>query len=137
MIDEEARRSDFVCWLRNPAKASWALCLPYDINNEKKSFYPDFLIVRSNPAVDYVVDILEPHGNQYADNLPKAKALAAYAKAEERIGRIQLIHKITGAGNKSRFVRLDLTDISVRDKVLRAVSNEELDHIFETDGLFE
>ena len=137
LIDEEARRSDFVCWLRNPAKASWALCLPYDINNEKKSFYPDFLIVRSNPAVDYVVDILEPHGNQYADNLPKAKALAAYAKAEERIGRIQLIHKITGAGNKSRFVRLDLTDISVRDKVLRAVSNEELDHIFETDGLFE
>ena len=97
----------------------------------------DFLIVRSDPAVDYVVDILEPHGNQYADNLPKAKALAAYAKAEERIGRIQLIHKITGAGNKSRFIRLDLTDISVRDKVLRAVSNEELDHIFETDGSFE
>ena len=137
LIDEEARRSDFVCWLRNPAKVSWALCLPYDINNEKKSFYPDFLIVRSDPAVDYVVDILEPHGNQYADNLPKAKALAAYAKAEERIGRIQLIHKITGAGNKSRFVRLDLTDISVRDKVLHAVSNEELDHIFETDGSFE
>ena len=137
LIDEEARRSDFVCWLRNPAKVSWALCLPYDINNEKKSFYPDFLIVRSDPAVDYVVDILEPHGNQYADNLPKAKALAAYAKAEERIGRIQLIHKITDAGNKSRFVRLDLTDISVRDKVLRAVSNEELDHIFETDGSFE
>ena len=137
LIDEEARRPDFVCWLRNPAKASWALCLPYDINNEKKSFYPDFLIVRRDPAVDYVVDILEPHGNQYADNLPKAKALAVYAKAEERIGRIQLIHKITGAGNESRFVRLDLTDISVRDKVLRAVSNEELDHIFETDGLFE
>ncbi|MBC5730583.1 DEAD/DEAH box helicase [Pseudoflavonifractor hominis] len=137
LIDEEARRPDFVCWLRNPVKASWALCLPYDINNEKKSFYPDFLIVRRDPAVDYVVDILEPHGNQYADNLPKAKALAAYAKAEERIGRIQLIHKITGAGNKSRFVRLDLTDISVRDKVLRAASNEELDHIFETDGLFE
>lgn len=137
LIDEEARRPDFVCWLRNPAKTSWALCLPYDINNEKKSFYPDFLIVRRDPAVDYVVDILEPHGNQYADNLPKAKALVAYAKAEERIGRIQLIHKITGAGNKSRFVRLDLTDISVRNKVLRAVSNEELDHIFETDGLFE
>lgn len=136
LIDEEARRSDFVCWLRNPAKASWALCLPYDINNEKKSFYPDFLIVRSDPAVDYVVDILEPHGNQYADNLPKAKALAAYAKAEERIGRIQLIHKVAGVGNKSRFVRLDLTDISVRDKVLRAISNEELDHIFETDGFF-
>ena len=62
--------------------------------------------------------------------------MCGYAKAEERIGRIQLIHKTTGAGNKSRFVRLDLTDISVCDKVLRAISNEELDHIFETDGLF-
>lgn len=92
--------------------------------------------MRSDPAVDYVVDILEPHGNQYADNLPKAKALAAYAKAEERIGRVQLIHKVTGVGT-SHFVRLELTDISVRDKVLRAMSNEELNHIFDTDGIVE
>ncbi len=137
LIKEESQKSGFLCWLRNPAKSSWALCLPYDINGEKKSFYPDFLIIRSDPAVDYVVDILEPHGSQYADNLPKAKALAAYAKAEERIGRIQLIHKITGPDNKNCFVRLDFTDITVRDKVLRAVSNEELNHIFDTDGIFE
>lgn len=137
LIEEEARRADFVCWLRNPARAAWALCLPYDIGGEKKSFYPDFLIVRSDPAVDYVVDILEPHGNQYVDNLPKAKALAEYARAEERISRIQLIHKTRDAGGNNRFIRLDLTDIAVRDKVLRAMSNDELDHIFDTDGIFE
>ena len=95
------------------------------------------MIVRSDPAVDYVVDILEPHGNQYADNLPKAKALAEYAKAEDRLGRIQLIHKTTDAGGASRFIRLDLTDMAVRDKVLHAFSNDELDHIFETDGIIE
>lgn len=137
LIEEEANRTDFVCWLRNPSRAAWALCLPYDIGGEKKSFYPDFLIVRSAPAVDYVVDILEPHGNQYADNLPKAKALAEYAKAEDRLGRIQLIHKTTDAGGTSRFIRLDLTDITVRDKVLRAFTNDELDHIFEIDGIIE
>lgn len=137
LIDEESKRTDFVCWLRNPSRAAWALCLPYDIGGEKKSFYPDFLIVRSDPVVDYVVDILEPHGNQYADNLPKAKALAEYAKAEDRLGRIQLIHKKTEAGGISRFIRLDLTDIVVRDKVLRAMSNDELDHIFDTDGIIE
>ena len=137
LIEEESKRADFVCWLRNPARAAWALCLPYDLGGEKKSFYPDFLIVRSDPAVDYVVDILEPHGNQYADNLPKAKALAEYAKAEDRLGRIQLIHKTTDAGGTSRFVRLDLTDITVRDKVLRAYSNDELEHIFATDGIIE
>lgn len=137
LIDEESHRTDFVCWLRNPARASWALCLPYDIGGEKKSFYPDFLVVRSDPDLDYVVDILEPHGNQYADNLPKAKALAEYAKREDRIGRIQLIHKSTDAGGTNRFIRLDLTDLTVRDKVLRAMSNDELDHIFDTDGKFE
>ena len=137
LIDDEAKRFDFVCWLRNPSKAAWALCLPYDINGETKSFYPDFLIVRSDPAVDYVVDILEPHGKQYADNLPKAKALAKYAQAEDRLGRIQLIHKTTDASGNSRFIRLELTDIAVREKVLRAFSNDELMHIFDTDGIIE
>ncbi len=134
LIEEESRRADFVCWLRNPSRAAWALCLPYDVNGEKKSFYPDFIIIRRDSVLDYVIDILEPHGNQYADNLPKAKALAEYAKVEERIGRVQLIHKVTDAGG-NRFARLDLTDITVRDKVLRAMSNDELDHIFYTDGI--
>lgn len=136
LIEEEARRPDFICWLRNPSKAAWALCLPYDINGEKKSFYPDFLIIRSDPSVDYVVDILEPHGNQYADNLPKAKALAEYARLENRIGRIQLIRKATDASVGNRFIRLDFTDIAVREKVLHAVSDEDLNHIFNSDGIF-
>ena len=136
LIEEEARRSDFLCWLRNPSRAAWALCLPYDMNGEKKSFYPDFLIVRSDPMVDYVVDVLEPHGNQYADNLPKAKALAEYAQNETRLGRIQLIHKTSDAGG-TRFVRLDLTDIAVRDKVLHANTEDELTNIFRNYGFFE
>lgn len=133
LIEEESRRSDFLCWLRNPSKAAWALCLPYDKDGEKKPFYPDFLIVRSDPTVDYVVDILEPHGNQYADNLPKAKAMAEYAKNEERLGRIQLIHKMSDAGG-NRFVRLDLTDIAVREKVLHANTDDELTNIFRNYG---
>lgn len=136
LIEEEAKRTDFVCWLRNQSRASWALCLPYEINGETKSFYPDFLIVRSDPMVDYVVDILEPHGQQYTDNLPKAKALAEYAKKEDRLGRIQLIHKTSDAGG-SKFIRLDLTDIVVQDKVLRASNDDELNNIFTNYGHFE
>ncbi len=133
LIAQESQRPDFACWLRNPPKAAWALCLPYEMNGEKKSFYPDFLIVRRELSVDYVVDILEPHGEQYADNLPKAKALARYAQAETRIGRVQLIRKTTDAGG-ARFVRLELTDPEVGNKVLHAMTNDELNHIFETDG---
>ena len=133
LIEEESCRNDFLCWLRNPSRAAWALCLPYDMHGEKKSFYPDFLIVRSDPMVDYVVDVLEPHGNQYADNLPKAKALAEYAQNETRLGRVQLIHRTTDASG-SRFIRLDLTDIIVREKVLHANTDEELNSIFRNYG---
>ena len=137
LIEEESRGFDFVCWLRNPSKAAWALCLPYELGGETKSFYPDFLIVRSDSSVGYIVDVLEPHGDQYKDNLPKAKALAEYAKREDRMGRIQLIHKDSDAAGKSRFRRLDLTDIEVRDKVLRATTPDELDSIFVNYGFFE
>lgn len=135
LIEEESRENNFVCWLRNQARASWALCLPYDLNGEKRSFYPDFLIIRKDAELDYVVDILEPHGDQFADSLPKAKALAEYAKNEDRMGRIQLIHKNTDAGGVNRFKRLELTDVAIREKVLNAYTNEELNHIFDTDGI--
>jgi len=133
LIEEEARRSDFLCWLRNPARASWALCIPYDMNGEKKSFYPDFLIVRKHKDVGFVVDILEPHGEQYKDNLPKAKALAEYAKRENRIERIQLIHKNKVAG-ESRLVRLELTDPAIQEKVLHANNDDEVNNIFANYG---
>ena len=64
-------------------------------------------------------------------------ALAEYAKREDRIGRIQLLHKRHDAAGQSKFKRLDLTDIAVRDKVLRANSSDDLDNIFATDGFFE
>lgn len=137
LIKEESRRPDFVCWLRNPDRASWALCLPYEIRGEIKPFYPDFLVIRRDPEFDYIVDILEPHGDQYVDNLPKAKALAEYTKTEDRIGRIQLIRKTTNIGGVKRFRRLELTDPAVREKVLRAVSDDELAHIFDVDGIDE
>ena len=137
LISEESKRNDFICWLRNPSNAAWALCIPYEKGGDKKSFYPDFLIIRNMSGIGYVVDILEPHGQQYADNLPKAKALAEYAKKEDRMGRIQLIHKAADLAGKQRFQRLDLTDLSVRDKVLHANNDDELTNIFVTDGFFD
>lgn len=33
VIEEEQQAQDkFVCWLRNPSRGSWALCIPYEIN---------------------------------------------------------------------------------------------------------
>lgn len=50
---------------------------------------------------------------------------------------IQLIHKSTDAGGNNRFKRLDLTDLAIREKVLRANNDDDLKNIFATDGIFE
>lgn len=39
------------------------------------------------------------------------------------------------AGNK-KFRRLDMAKSAVRDKVTRAATIDELDHLFDTDGFF-
>jgi len=137
VLEEESKRPDFVCWLRNPSKAKWSLCIPYEIDNEIKPMYPDFLIVRRDDFLNYVIDILEPHGDSYKDNLGKAKGLAKYAMDEARIGRVQLIRESKAPSGKLRFKRLDFSKGAVRDKVLKAINNDELDHIFDTDGFFE
>jgi type III restriction enzyme len=136
VLEEEAKRPDFVCWLRNPPREKWSLCIPYEINGETKATYPDFLIVRSDPILTYVIDILEPHNPDFKDNLGKAKGFAKYAEAEPKIGRVQLIRTGKDPAGKIRFKRLDLSQGAVRDKVLKAQNTDELDHIFEMDGIF-
>lgn len=137
VLEEERKRSDFVCWLRNPSRQSWSLCIPYEMEGSTKATYPDFIVIRKDPALDYVMDILEPHNPDFKDNLGKAKGFAQYANEEPRIGRIQLIRIGKDAAGNNRFKRLDMAKGAVRAKVLAAVNNDELDHIFDTDGEFQ
>ena len=136
VIAEEEKNPDFVCWLRNPSRKSWSLCIPYEMDNENKPAYPDFIIVRKDAISGYVIDILEPHNPEYIDNLGKAKGFAEYARQNPGVGRIQLIRMAKDISGKNRFKRLDMSMSAVRDKVLRAINNDELDHIFDTDGFF-
>lgn len=137
VLEEEQKRSDFVCWLRNPSRQSWSMRLPYEMDGVTKATYPDFIIVRKDDVLGYVMDILEPHNPDFKDNLAKAKAFARYAEMEQRIGRIQLIRTGKDSAGKDRFKRLDMAKGAVRSKVLAAVNNDELDHIFDTDGEFQ
>jgi len=136
VIAEEEQQDGFVCWLRNPSRASWALCIPYEIDGEKKPTYPDFLIIRCDGS-DYVVDILEPHDPTRQDNLGKAKGFAEYARQNPGVGRIQLIRMKRDSVGKERPFRLDLSKGSIRDKVLHCASNNELNHLFDNDGFFQ
>lgn len=137
VIQEEAKREDFVCWIRNPSRGSWALCISYEMNGESKAAYPDFIIIRTDPVSGYIMDILEPHDPSFADNLAKAKGFAEYARQNPEIGRIQLIRMGKDAAGQKHFIRLDMAKGLVRNKVMKAMTNEELNHIFDTDGIFE
>lgn len=136
VLEEEQKQSDFVCWLRNPPRKPWSLCIPYENDNTTKPTYPDFIIIKKDETLGYVMDILEPHNPDFDDNLGKAKGFANYAEEEKKIGRIQLIRTTRDAAGKERFIRLDMAKGSVRKKVLAAINNDELDHIFDTDGEF-
>lgn len=72
VIEEESKRDDFICWIRNPSKG-WGLCLQRLENGIVKGFYPDFLIIRNVVGIGYAIDILEPHRGDLTDNLSKAK----------------------------------------------------------------
>ena len=137
VLSEEQKRPDYVCWLRNPPRQSWSLCIPYEMDGKCRELYPDFIIIRKDPDIGYLVDILEPHNPGFKDNLGKAKGLAEYAANEPRIDRIQLIRVGKDAAGNNRFKRLNLANGSVRNKVIAAINTDELDHIFDTDGVFE
>lgn len=136
VLVEEQSQADYVCWLRNPPRKPWSLCIPYEMGGEQKPAYPDFVIIRKDSDDEYVVDILEPHDPTRIDNLGKARGFAEYARQNPGVGRIQLIRMSKDAVGHNRFKRLDMAMSAVRDKVLRAMTNDELDHIFDTDGFF-
>ena len=134
LIREEEKRPDFICWLRNPPRKSWSLCLKYMEGTKVKKMFPDFLVVRQSEDGKMIIDILEPHNPNFEDNLPKAQGLADYAKKNPFWGRIQLIRKQDVSGLGKQFVRLDLCNGLAREHVLNAASSDELDNIFKDYG---
>lgn len=72
----------------------------------------------------------------FVDDHGKARGFAEYARQNSGVGRIQLIRMAKDVVGHNRFKRLDMAMSVVRDKVSHAMTNDELDHIFDTDGFF-
>lgn len=135
-LDEERKHPQYVCWLRNQDRKPWALCIPYECGNEIKRFYPDFIVVRSDGNGGYDFSILEPHRDDKADNLPKAKALAKYAQECPSFSRIQMLRlRHTSFGD--RMLRLDFCKITIRNKVLNCLTDADFDAVFNAEGEFD
>ncbi|MDX2199392.1 MAG: hypothetical protein SF069_10540 [Phycisphaerae bacterium] len=128
LMETEMERPGFAGFLRNMPRKDWALCIPYGAENDK-SLYPDMLVFR-RVKNKVVIDILDPHGDQFADALSKAQGLAHYAKAHgDLFSRIEMIRI-----EKGKAERLDLQDEKVRGKVLKATSAEQLADLYVEHG---
>lgn len=124
ILDEERRRPDFICWIRNQPNKGWALCIEYKMDGKPMAFYPDFIIIRKEND-SYVADLLEPHNSKYNDNYAKTTGLCDYLKEEKGIGRAEIIRK---EGN--RYLRLDVGNGMVQHDIMGIRNDEELNHLF-------
>jgi type III restriction enzyme len=128
VLKEELADDGVIGWFRNVPRKSWALCVPYRMHGDYKSFYPDFIVFRREKN-KIVADILDPHESGLADAVDKAKGLAEYARKHAgAFGRIELII----INDREDILRIDLTKESICEKVLRLSGKAHLDELFDS-----
>ncbi|MXN44639.1 type III restriction endonuclease subunit R [Shinella kummerowiae] len=119
VVSNEIKRDGAIGWYRNPARASQdSLGVTYEDGGEVKIVRPDFIFFVRMPDGTVAADIVDPHGVQFGDALPKLKGLAKYA--EEQAGvyrRIEVFAKIRG---KNRVI--DLTEAAARAAIAVAAT---------------
>lgn len=123
VVKSELARAGAVAWYRNPSRASQdSLGIIYEDGGEPRIVRPDFVFFVRQDDGTVAADIVDPHGIQFGDAMPKLKGLAQYA---ERFGdqyrRIEAVAKI---GDKFRV--LDLKEAATRASVSAATTIKAL-----------
>jgi hypothetical protein len=119
VVSAELQRPGTIAWYRNPARASQdSLGVTYQDGEEAKIVRPDFIFFAQRQDGSIVADIVDPHGTQFADALPRLKGLARYAEKNAGIyRRIEVVLK-----NGPKFVAIDLTEANTRAAVQAAAT---------------
>jgi len=122
VLEAEMGRGGFMFWYRNPDRPSQdSLGVSYEFDTDTKIMRPDFIFFAEQDG-GVVVDIVDPHGVQFADALAKLQGLARYA--ESHAGVYRRVEAIAKVGGNLRV--LDLTRDEVRQAVAAASSAESL-----------
>lgn len=117
VVKSELARAGAVAWYRNPSRASQdSLGIIYEDGGEPRIVRPDFVFFVQQDDGTVAADIVDPHGVQFGDAMPKLNGLAQYA---ERFGdqyrRLEAVAKI---GDKFRV--LDLKEAATRASIFAA-----------------
>ncbi|NKD56005.1 MULTISPECIES: DEAD/DEAH box helicase [unclassified Haematospirillum] len=123
VVKAELERAGTVAWYRNPARASQdSLGVTYEEGGDIKIVRPDFIFFAQLDDGTVVADIVDPHGIQFGDALPKLKGLAEYAEANAGTYRcIEVVAEVGGT-----FRTIDLTEASARAAVKSAATVKEV-----------
>ena len=123
ILSSELSKASTIAWYRNPPHASQdSLGVAYKDGDNYRILRPDFIFFATKPDGAIAADIVDPHGTQLSDSIPKLKGLAQYAKTHSKIFR--RIDAITKMGNEFRV--LDLTEEKVRSAIGNATSSKDL-----------
>jgi len=118
----EMARPGMVAWYRNPDRSSQdSLAIAYEHQGRTKMLRPDFVFF-SGTDQEIRVSIVDPHGTQFDDALPKIQGLAAYA--ERHAAHLHRVEAVAKIGDQYRG--LDLTDSSVRSAAAEATDAQAL-----------
>lgn len=114
VVAAELKRADIVGWYRNPSRGSHdSLGVTYNDGAEPKIARPDFIFFAELPDGTVAADLVDPHGTQFGDSIPKLKGLARYAETYgEAYRRIDAVAKVGDV-----FRVLDLKVASVRTAI--------------------
>jgi hypothetical protein len=123
VLKAERQRQGFEAWYRNPPRSSQdSLGVAYTDNTHIKIVRPDFIFFSRQSDGTIAADIVDPHGTQFADAIPKLQGLSRYAETHPKIyRRIEAVAKV---GDKLRV--LDLTSAEVRKAVVEAQDAKSL-----------
>lgn len=123
VVRRELGRANTLAWYRNPGAARQdAIRIPYSVGGEIKLLQPDFIFFARSADGTVTADLVDPHGDQFDDALPKLKGLAQYAEDHaETFRRIEVYAEV---GKKARII--DLTNKKVRAAVMTAGRLEDL-----------
>lgn len=123
-------KADVYAWLRNLDRKYWSMCVPYEDGGKIIPMFPDFIFIRRQND-KYVFDLFDPHDSNKKDNVPKIKGLARYAEIYWTLfPRIGLIRKQKGKDKQERYYLLNVSNTSVRKKVLKITTDAQLDDLF-------
>jgi type III restriction enzyme len=111
VVESESSRKGFGFWYRNPQQPGQSsLGVAYLSDGQYRMVRPDFIFFATLDDGTVVADLVDPHGTQFSDAIPKLRGLAQYAKTHAKAYR--RIEAVAEVDNKLRV--LDLTRDDVR-----------------------